>query len=246
MKQFYEIIKPWLVPIVAGCVIVLLVISWNSARKAKSDLEQQLTREQLRAAGIEDAAEVTAKNLRDTLDEMTQRSKILADEVARLRKVAPGSKPVVVAQGSTGPLPAGGVAPPSGAGQDGQVPATVCNPTGACLVAPGDPLELKVDVVAERTPSGVIAVVGVASAWTRGVKLVEGPLKLDVKSIEQPRGLGWGAGVIAVGGRDGWWLGPLVALPPAQIFGVELNAILGGGVGGGGAWGGAAAAFARW
>lgn len=244
MKQFYEIIKPWLVPIVAGFVIVLLVISWNNSRKQKNDLQRQLDATKLQAAGIAVAAEATAKNLRDMLAEMTQRSKVLADEVAKLHATVPGTTPTVVAHGSTGPV-ATPLAPPSPGAQPGQAGAASPTLPGPCLVAPGDPVEVRVDVVAETTPSGVVAVVGSASAWTRGTKLIEAPLKLDVKSLERDRPVGWGAGVIAVGGRDGWWLGPLFALPPARILGVEFNGLLGGGVGGGGAWGGAAAAFAR-
>jgi hypothetical protein len=246
MKQLYEIIKPWLVPIVAGFVIVLLVISWNNARRARNDLQQELDRAKLAAAGIAADAEVTARDLKSALDEMTRRSKALADEVQRLHATVPGTTPVVVAHGSTGPLPATPLAPPASAGQDGQVPAQAGAVPAACLVAPGDPVEVRCDVVAERTRSGVIAVVGSASAWTKGIKLVEGPLKLDVKSIEQEKPIGWGAGAILVGGRDGWWVGPIIALPPAHILGLEINALLGGGVGTGGTWGGAASAFARW
>ena len=245
MKQVWEILKPWLVPIVAGFVIILLVVAWNNARKMKNDLERELTRGKLAAAGIAASEEVSKKNLRDTLEEMTQRSKALADELTKLKKAVPGATPTVVAHGSTGPL-ATPLAPTPVAGQDGQVPPQAPGVPGVCLVAPGDPVEVRVDVVAETTPSGVVAVVGSASAWAKGIKLVEGPLKLDVKSLELGRSVGWGAGVIVVGGRDGWWLGPLVALPPAHIFGMEWNVLIGGGVGGGGAWGGAAAAFTRW
>jgi hypothetical protein len=86
-------------------------------------------------------------------------------------------------------------------------------------------------------------VVGAAEAWRLGpgppARLFGGPLRAPVEEAlveAAPRLPRWGAGLAAFAGRDGWAVGPALALPPLRLWGFQGEAVLGAGAGPGGAW----------
>jgi hypothetical protein len=249
-------VAPWVLTVVAVTIAVgVLVWALNSRRSLAGDLARSKEAAELLAKGLRVAHESTKAELAAEI----AKSQALAAQVAGLLAAAPGSTPVATAHGSTGSFVVGSPVavtpnqpiPPAGGGQP--PPGDVPTPARPCLVYAGDRMEIVASGAALRTPAGNIVVTATARLnWispTTGelVTLVDAvPLNLDVGILKQPDPPGWGAGLALVGGRDGWWTGPLLAFPPVRLLGVEGNFIVGGGAGSGGSWGGLAAGFARW
>lgn len=103
------------------------------------------------------------------------------------------------------------------------------------------------------TSLGNVAVAGVASVWRRpagdqgdGEQLHEEPLVLEVKIPEREAEKGWGAGVLALAGREGWAVGPAASPPVLHVLGFDLELVVGLAVGPGGYWTSAGSGVVRW
>jgi len=107
-----------------------------------------------------------------------------------------------------------------------------------------------VEAAGLRTRSGNLVVVGAAEAWrvspTPPARLFGGPLKLEVSTAAEGRAAGWGAGALAVAGRSGWAVGPAVSPPPLTFLGLQLEVLVGAGVGPAGDWSAGAVGLVRW
>ena len=69
---------------------------------------------------------------------------------------------------------------------------------------------------------------------------------MDVKMKDPGELPGWGAGVLATGGRGGWGVGPIVSPPPIRVWGLEGSLLVGVAVGAGGEWNAAGLGLLRW
>lgn len=241
---------PWGVVVLAGVVVLLLVVAWNRERGARGELARHLEAEQLRAAGLEVAAERDRADLWDEANRASAESEDLRRALAEARAASHGERPVLVARCSTGPRPAAGAArpatsPPPAPGSEAPAPP-------ACLLAAGDQGEVQVDEVVLETRAGNLVLVGAASAWRAApdrARLFGGPFRADLGEVAgaaPPRPAGWGVGVWSGVSRDGWAVGPAVAAPPLRLWTLQLEAILGGGLGPGGGWQGGGSAVLRW
>lgn len=204
----------------------------------------------LELAGANAVHEITAKELRAQVTRLTDTNTGLQAEIDKVRGAMPGARPVAVASGGTGPIavgPAAGLpvagAPPASATS---TPSPVCP---ACALRVGDAVELRVAGVALQGDSGAVAVAATAQAWRVGdppVLLVEGPLKLEVQMRDPGELPGWGAGVLATAGREGWALGPAVSPPPLRVWGLEGSMVIGLALGPDGNWNAAGIGLLRW
>jgi hypothetical protein len=234
----------WFVPVVALVAILGLVHAWNGERSARSKAEKSAEAAELRAKGVEVAAEVTAAGLRSRVATLEGESADLRAEVQRVKAAAPGAKVVGVVTGTTGhlavitpeapPAATGGAAPPS------LQPAPGVLGDGGCLLHTGDSGEIKVSTVALETKAGNLVVVGAAEAWKAApgppARLFGGPLRLDVGREVPPASAGWGGGLGGWAGRTGWLAGPAVAPPPWKFWSHQVEVVGGAGFGPSGDW----------
>jgi hypothetical protein len=233
--------------------LAVLGSAWyiNHLRGRVQDAEVARDQAALRAAGASAVLQATNAELRATVAQLERENAGLEAEVDRIRRALPGAEVVGTASGSTGPLPlpAGTLvlAPPSSPGSpQGAAAAT------PCLLTPGDRLELVLAAVALEGESGQAAVAATMRAMRHPagggepVLLVEGPAKLDLKLRSQARSAGIGVGAVLVGGRSGWWVGPLFSPTPFRLWSLEGSVLLGAGAGPGGDWGALAGTLVRW
>lgn len=250
---------PWWVAVVAvGIAVAAIVWALNRGRAASRELAREREERALEVAGLNVAHQTERGELLAGLIAEAEKSAALAEELARIQTAAPGARPVATAHGSTGRIPVGPAAgttapsspPAAGVADPPPVPASPSCPP--CRLVAGDGLEIRASGAALETRAGNVVVGAVASAWRHPAeggepeRLVEGPLKLEVQVQEAARAPGWGAGAVVVGGRSGWWVGPLLAPPPLRLFGMEAALLVGAGVGGAGEWGGLAGGLVRW
>jgi hypothetical protein len=246
----------WFVPALALVVVALLAAAWNGQRLAARAAVRLAEAADLRAKGFGAAVEVKEAQLKERIASAAG----LKAEVERLKKASPGSRPVVVASGTTGPLVAAGAARP---GNDGAPsagapvePAHDAPPDVSphltppvCLLAVGDAVELRANAAALRTPAGNLVVVGTAEAWrlqpAPAARLFGGPLKLDISALPPPSSLGWGVGLMASASRSGWAAGPMLSPPPWVVLGYQVEALAGAGIGPSGDWSAVLAALVR-
>jgi hypothetical protein len=251
-------------PVVGVAVLALvLVCKLDAGRRAADRAAQLAEAEELRQAGLVVAAERDARGMRAALGAAVKTSEDLAAELERVKRAAKGARPSVVFSGSTGPVVAGGAprpnpgqeAPPT-QGQDHPQAGAAdregasCPVSPACLLAAGDQGEVRVDEVILETKAGNVVLAGAASCWrlepAPAARLFGGPLRGSL-SVAKPRPeAGWGAGVWTGVGREGWAAGPALALPPARLWRLQVEAVVGGGLGPSGAWQGGASAVGRW
>lgn len=253
---------PWWVPILAvALAVAVLVWALNGRRNARRDLAAAEELHRMELAGLNVAHQVDRDALmQDLLGEATA-SAALAEELARIKAALPGAKPIATAHGSTpwkpvGPAAGSASSSPPAAGVD--VPPPVPAPPSVrggtcppCRLWVGDELQVRAGGAALETELGNIAVAAAASVWRRPAgggpeeNLHSEKLKLDVNMLEAARPPGWGVGAAVVGGREGWWMGPLAASPPVEVLSVDWSVILAAGAGPGGAWGGLLGLLAR-
>ena len=253
-------VAPWIVAVVASVLAVgVLVWALNRGRTSARELARVNEERRLEAVGLNVAHQVASDALMQDLMGEATASAALAEELARIQAAAPGAKPIASAHGSTPWKPVGPAASvsapphPSASGADAPappVPASTCPP---CRLWVGDEVRVRAGGAALETKAGNYVVGAVASVWRRpagdageGEKLHEEKLDLEVKVPVQGAGPGWGVGVVVVGGRSGYWLGPLFSPPPIRLWGMEASLLLGAGVGGGGEWGGLGGGLLRW
>lgn len=123
----------------------------------------------------------------------------------------------------------------------------------ACLLAKGDEGEIRVAEVALQAREGNRVLAGAAEAWRLSpgppTRILAGRFTAPASEIseERPAPLPrWRAGAFLGASRDGWVVGPAVALPPARLWGMQLELTLGAGVGPAGSAQAAASGIVRW
>ena len=218
-----EPVGRWWFPAVAvGVVVGWVVWQLDAGRRAESERARLaeaivLAQQGQIVADLQSRAELAARARR-----LAAENADLAEALAKAQRAAPGARPVVVVQASTGPVPAAGAArpsPPSG----GSAPA----PAAPCLLAAGDSGEIRVDSVLLETKAGNLLFVGAASAWRvepgPPARLFGGQLMAKVAAEAPERPAGWGFGAVAGCGREGCGVGPGVALPPLRVGPVQVE-----------------------
>lgn len=244
--------SPWAVVVLVAVVLLLLVGAWNRSRRDAGELARHLEAEQLRAKGLEVAAEKDRSELWDEANRASAENEDLRRALEAARKAAQGERPILVVHASTGATPATGAPRPGPvACPDAPVPVAA-PPAPVCLLAAGDQGEVLVDEVLLETRGGNRVLVGAASAWRaapeRG-RLFGGPFQADLGRVEvaaPPRPPGWGAGVWTGVSREGWAVGPAVAAPPLRLWSLQLEVNAGAGLGPDGVWQGGGSAVVRW
>jgi hypothetical protein len=244
--------SPWSAVVVAGVVVLLLVVAWNRSRSAAGELARHLEAEQLRAAGLEVAGEKAAADLWEEANRASAENEDLRRALEEARKAANGERPVLVVRSSTGPTPVSGAARPGAVACPDAPAPPATPPLPVCLLAAGDQGEVLVDEIVLETRGGNRILVGAASAWRASparARLFGGTFNSELGQVDAAAPAsepGWGAGVWAGVSREGWALGPALALPPLRLWSLQLEATLGAGLGPGGVWQGGGTAVARW
>lgn len=258
----------WFVPAVALVVIGLLVHAWNGERTARGAAERAAEAAELEAKGVKRAAEATEAQLRARLAEAIGQVEGLGAEVERIKKAAPGARPVSVWTGTTGSVVVGGIPRPGNwpcspaapcPSNEAEKSATPAEPAETarntprnipeCVLAVGDRAEIRAGGATLETVKGNQLPVAVATAYRTWplpeTKIFGNRLVLDVSVAPPARPLGWGVGLMATAGRSGWAAGPALSPPPWVVLGVQLEALAGAGVGPTGDWFANAAVLAR-
>jgi len=265
----------WFLPLLVLLAALWLAWRLNAGREAESTA-RRLAEEQLaRSHDLLVVEQGKRRDVEADAKRLAAGNADLAAELARARKVVPGARVVGAASSSTGALPAGGAPRPNWpcspatpcevvhlecAGAQGPAkpsgpvppaPLEVVHP--ACLLAAGDEGEIRVDQVVLDGTGGARLVVGAASAYRvtpePRARLFGGPFRaaLSEASAEAPVAQpGWGAGIFVGLSRDGWAAGPALAAPPFRLFGVQVEAVAGAGLGSNGIWAGSGTALVRW
>lgn len=241
-------------------VVVALVLAWrlNAGRNAAEMASRLAEEARARAAGQLVVEQARAHALENEARRLAGQNEDLAAELARARAALPGARVTGTASSSTGARPAGGAPRPGPACPAAEPPAAATPPPAtpppapACLLAVGDEGEIRVDQVVLDNRHGAQLLVGAASAWRvtpePRTKVLSGPFRAELSraQVETPEAVpGWGAGLYAGFSRDGWAVGPAVALPPARLWGLQGEVVIGVGVGPSGAWQGSGAALLR-
>jgi hypothetical protein len=250
-------LKPWVLPVVllAGLVVATYFgVGYLNALRGRADAaERKAEQADLRAKGFAVAADTSQKHL----DATAAANQLLQAEVERLKKASPGAHVVGTVTGTTGvvalPIPPQALPSDSSPPASGGV-ASAAGPLPArpCALYFDEPLEIRIDGAAMKTEGGNLVLAGVASLWilprgdTGTRKVLDAPLSLKVQAAAPEKSAGWGAGVLALAGRDGWALGPAASPPPLRFLGLELELLVGAAAGPGGNWNAAALGLVRW
>jgi hypothetical protein len=247
----------WALP--ALLVVVALVLAWrlDAGRRAEADRARLAEEAQLRAEGLLVVEQVRSRALDLEARRLAGQNADLSAELERARRAAPGARVTGTVSASTGPRPAGGAPRPGQVVYRCETEPGAAPPAGppppACILADGDVGEIRVDQVELETREGARVLVGAASVWRLDpapqAKVMAGGFQAPLsvaKEPARPAPPGWGAGLYAGVSRDGWALGPALALPPARLLGMQGEVVLGVGVGPSGAWQGSGVALVRW
>lgn len=249
----------WALPLLL--MLVAMVLAWRlqAGREAAVTARRLAEEAQLRAEGFLVVEQAKTRDLEREARRLAGENLDLAAELARARAAAPGARVVGTVSASTGPRTAGGAPrpgpacpPPEGPPPAQIIPRIIPAPP-ACVLAAGDTGEIRVDQVALETREGAQLLVGAASVWRLDpapqTKLLSGGFQATLSTAKKeapPQTLRWGGGLYLGLSREGWAIGPAVALPPARLLGMQGEVVLGWGVGPNGAWQGGGAALVRW
>jgi hypothetical protein len=242
---------PWALALAFGLGCVWLV---HRAWTTEADAARAAEASRLAADGQIVELRKTADELKRDLDVELESNTALQDALDQARKVAPGAKVTRTVRASTGPMVAGGVArecpvPP-------QAPGCACPAAPACLVAPGDSLEVNVSEVDLQAKEGTRVVVGTGEC-SRVLPLPRTSLAIGkfearlttVTELEPiPRDVTptLGLGVAAFASGQGTALGLAIAPPPLRLWALDLDLTLAAGTGSGGPHGSATAVGRFW
>lgn len=248
----------WALPALLVVVAVLLTWRLEEGRVAQAEAARLAQEARLRAEGLLVVEQAKAKGLEAEAERLAGQNAELAAELERARAAAPGAKVSGTISARTGPRPASGEPRPGPAfyrcepGPAGPAAPPAEEPP-ACLLAEGDLGEVVVNQVELETKDGARVVAGAAQAWRTHpwppTRLFGGGFQAQLSAAkgEQERAApGWGAGVWLGVGREGWAAGPAVAVPPVRLGPVQLELVVGAGLGSGGVWQGGASGIVRW
>jgi hypothetical protein len=251
----------WTLP--AVLVVAALVLSGKldagrraaeRARAAEAEIARLAEAGRLDAQGLLVAERVKRAELEAGAAELLERHADLAAEVERLKRAAPGARPVATVNLRTGPV---AVSPGSGS-QEGAAAAQRHDPTAAdsagapaCVLHAGDQGEVRVAGVVYETKAGNRVPILALEAWRLNPDaLLFGGVARGAWAEREPdppaREAGWGGGVMAIGTGSGWAAGPLIAAPPLRLWRLQLEAAGGAAAGPSGTWAAVATAVARW
>ncbi len=252
-------LRPWLLPIGAAIIVLLLIAAWNRASRRGEEVDRAREQLKLERAGL--VVEVETKS-RD-LEAAARESQDLRTQLEAAKKAAPGIRVVEVVRWKTKPGVAGGApreqAPAEGAAAPPVQPSSG-GPAGVgCLLMPGDTGEVRVSEAQLEGRAGSKVFIAAAEAWrltpteTRlfggsiwtpvpGQEEEGRPVALVERQAPLPR---WGAGLAAYGGPQGWAAGPALAFPPLRVWGFQGELVAGAGAGPSGTWQGGVTAIVR-
>ena len=245
-------LRQWWLPVALLAVVVLGGVWYmNRLRNQGNEAAQDRDRLALELAGANAVHEVTARDLRREVTRLTDTNAGLQAEIDKVRGAMPGAGVVGTASGSTGGITVG---PAAGQPVVGCPPASAAGTSSPVLSQPcalyvGDKIEMRLSAVALRGDSGAIGIAATGQVYRVGsppVLLGESPLKLDVKMRDTGELPGWGAGVLATAGREGWAVGPAVSPPPLRVWGLEGSMVVGLALGPDGNWNAAGVGLLRW
>lgn len=244
----YKHYLPWAVRVAAVVLLLVLVWSWNSGRQAKDELSRELERERLERARLLTEHEASKKDILREAKELIDKNADLSAEVERLKKTAGTVKVVEVTKWRTKEVVVGGDPRPPVTPPPGGEPS----PSEVCVLAKGDTGHVEVAEVVYDTRAGNTVIVGkgtcVRDTPTPTVlfaSVIEAPLSTSIAPPEAPEKR-WGAGAYVGFSKDGWAVGPAVALPPLHLWRFQLEAVLAVGLGPGGQFQGGASGVIRW
>jgi hypothetical protein len=205
----------WLALLGAVVLALLLARTCNRADRAEAEVERLQEAVELRAKDHLVAEQVNAEILKAAL------TAPLKAEIARLEKDL-GAKPkiVMVERIVTKPAPAEGTPRPT---------PTPGEPCPDCLFATGDTGEIRVDSAQARTENGNDVILVAAEVWRLtpepSTRILAGTASAQVSRVlvEVPRGApGWGGGLMAGIGTQGWIATGQLIFPP--LIGDHLSA----------------------
>ena len=251
-------------PLIGALVLALVLVrQCNGRRGAEAALEAERKRtseaRQLADAGVEVVEQEEQRDVDAYVHKLEAQNADLKRANEQLRRAAPDARATGAIKASTGRVVAGG-APrptrPSGeGGKEEQAPGSPAGPSNPptpgncppCLLAEGDPAEVRLEGTTWRTGKGNDAVTLALGAYRLDpggpVRLFGGPADLELthaletatpaKQLER-----WGAGPLVVGTQTGVALGVLVATPRARVplLGWQVEALAGGAAGPSGTW----------
>lgn len=223
-------IAPWLLVVLLAAVSCA-VISWALKRDAAEheDRAREVEARELESQDLVVAAQTEQQKLRDQVADLEASNSDLRSALDRARKAAPGVREVSVVQASTGHVTASGQARPETTEE--------CPP---CLLAEGDTAEIRVDQVELETKAGNHVVVGAAEcrrvAPPPETRLAGGPFEASlttaaIESEAKPDSRGWGVGPTVMASNAGVAYGLAVSAPPLNVFGIDFEVGVAGGVG---------------
>jgi len=209
----------------------------NVATEAEAELRRAAEGELLEQHGITVELLVRADQAEARERAAVAALPVLREAIVRARAAAPGSRVVEVVEGRSRPLVAGG---------EPRAPEPPDTPAPPCLVALGDRLELRSSGVTLQYRAGSRVRVVAGEAWRVDpgppTRIVAGELVVSSAAVEVsrlPALARWGFGGAVFGGPSGLAYGVSVAAPPLRVLGLQLELVVGGGVGAGGAQGAA-------
>ena len=269
IDKIWQVLRPSLqVILLLAAVVVAGVVTmheWN-ARRAAEDTAARVTREaDLSRAGLLVSSEQTQRQLEADLAAAKKSSSEFAAALSEAQSKLDHAKPVMVLHASTGPVPVESHPAASSAAHPAPVPGETSAP-GACVLREGEMGEIRVTEATLEERSGARVVIGAAECWRRGglqggldsgmadpepdVRLFAGRYSVPVSSaatLAPPASsrARWGVGTFVGVGRGGWTYGPAIALPPASVLGLQIEATVGAGLGSGTAQAGATV-IGRW
>ncbi len=233
----------WTPVIAVALLAAVLVQRLDAGRRAEHEARRLAEAAELEAQGQIVASLRSRAELQASARRLAAENADLAEALKTAQRAAPGARPVMVVEASTGPVPAAGAARPSPpSGGPAPAPAT-------CLLAAGDRGEVRVDSVLLQTRAGNLVFVGAASAWRLEpgppARLFGGQLTAKVAAEAPERPAGWGFGAAVIAGRAGWMVGPTAASPPLRLWRYQGEAQIGALAGPGGEWAGTASFVVR-
>jgi hypothetical protein len=248
MERFKNYL-PWILRGAALLLILLLVYSWNQANNLKAAITKELEREKLEKAGLLAERDATKKEMKDREGELLMANADLEIEVDRLKNVAGKVKVIEVVKWQTKEVE---VRVPV------EVPGRDCpkaepgKPAPKILLVEGDKGRIDVAEITYETKADNHVIVGKAACYRTTpseLKLFESvisaPVSVAVKPQDDPKKR-WGAGLYFGFSKDGWALGPAVALPPFEVWKVQLEVTPGIGLSPNGTFQGGASGLVRW
>lgn len=209
-----KITLPWWLPLALLAALALAIALGVGQCQARQAAEAETKRVGEAARLERDGFQVARTDLE------TARDMALDDLSKALANQGIHSKPVVIVDGTTGPVGGPGLTAPSPSSGPAQAPAAGgTSPAAGCLLTDKDQGEIRVSGGAVKTDAGNYVVQGQADAYALNPErhLFGGPLHLNVHvppspvppASQQGPGAGWAVTI----GADRIRTGPVAALP---------------------------------